>query len=518
MTDKINVDLRANIHNRFDVEVIDAVTGKVKQTAVGHNIILNQLWNRLFTPTGYFSVIHYGSGTGILSPDRTSLFSFAGAGFLSDTIITKNDTQGWISLRRQVQLSEQTAVGVTLTEVGIGYSNTAQALVTHALLKDMNGNTISITKTDTDIINIYATVFVHWNVDGWDNGYNEFYPYPETIVTFSTLASTTAWMLGMGAINTSECFAWFASGQNRREPFSGTTTSLKVDRISQCTLNYNLANKQLTFTANRLAINQINIPGGIYSITMGRFTPPGTSADTKMPTSETHIIVGGTAYPGSTIIGEAIGTGDGIKKDFATKFTMVSNASVYVDGVKSIVTIDENIPSNLTNFGRNFRMKTIRYTAATPSVWGKSAHSCMLDSWEGATAFLYGDAAEVIYYNSFYNLGISQFKNIHSNCAVAVSLDGKTWNVIASGLGSVIVTVPVQYRKYPYWKIYNLANGDTRGITAMHCEHTNTNNIHFSTPPAAGTIITANYFTKTIAKDENHVFDFSCTITVGEKT
>ena len=32
----------AVIHNRFDVIVQDAKTGKVKQTAVAYNIILNQ--------------------------------------------------------------------------------------------------------------------------------------------------------------------------------------------------------------------------------------------------------------------------------------------------------------------------------------------------------------------------------------------------------------------------------------------------------------------------------------------
>ena len=43
-------------------------------------------------------------------------------------------------------------------------------------------------------------------------------------------------------------------------------------------------------------------------------------------------------------------------------------------------------------------------------------------------------------------------------------------------------------------------------------------NIHFDTPPAAGAVITADYTTKTIAKDENHVFDLTVTIQLGEYT
>ena len=39
-------------------------------------------------------------------------------------------------------------------------------LCTHALLQDMNGNNISIQKTNTDVINIYATVYLHFNQAG----------------------------------------------------------------------------------------------------------------------------------------------------------------------------------------------------------------------------------------------------------------------------------------------------------------------------------------------------------------
>ena len=42
---------KAVIHNRFDVEVRDAKTNELKQTAVAYNIILNR-WFHYFTNTG----------------------------------------------------------------------------------------------------------------------------------------------------------------------------------------------------------------------------------------------------------------------------------------------------------------------------------------------------------------------------------------------------------------------------------------------------------------------------------
>ena len=68
-----------------------------------------------------------------------------------------------MSLKRKIQLGTSTANGSTLTEVGVAYGASSSNLATHAMLKDMNGNPISIPKTDTDIINVYATVYAHWN-------------------------------------------------------------------------------------------------------------------------------------------------------------------------------------------------------------------------------------------------------------------------------------------------------------------------------------------------------------------
>lgn len=77
-------------------------------------------------------------------------------------------------------------------------------------------------------------------------------------------------------------------------------------------------------------------------------------------------------------------------------------------------------------------------------------------------------------------------------------------------------TIPDSYRNYRYWKTTNSYIYDSTGFEVI--EITATKAVHFDTPPASGAVITADYTSRMIAKDLNHVFDFVLTITLGEKT
>lgn len=520
----VKQEIKASIHNRFDIEVIDASSGKIKQRAYAENVICNSLWTRLFTPSDYFNYIHYGTGSGTPSVSDTSLFTFLGYGTpaTTDDVYTKDDTNGYVSLTRKIQLSETTAVGSTLTEVGIGYSTTAATLVTHAMLKDMNGNTISIAKTSTDIINIYATIFVHWDVDKYDSGYVEFYPIAKWAVYSDYYGYSTIlyWLLGRHTMSASYLYAWFAAGNNSRENYYAASSAVQSNRTSAITPTYSSTNKTLTFTVTRLPVANCNIAGGIGCVELGYFSQPG-STQYNVPTGEIMLRVGGSWFAGSTITGEAIATGDGSTKDFATDFVMVSSATIKVNGVavSSGITVDENLPSNLTNMGRNFILQSYNTRSGAAGTWGPNTQSCGVED-PGSTNYRYGDSATAIYYNPFYALGIASFvlSNTQNNVAVAISDDGETWVTLSSGASAATITVPEAYRYYRYWKIWNLADGDTRGIGTITCYRTNTNNIHFDTAPASGDVITADYTTKTIAKDTNYVFDLTVVMALAEKT
>ena len=75
---EIKANMDCSIHNRFDIEVVDSITGEVKQTAQAENVILNQLWTRLLSPNAYFNYIFIGTGNGTPSAPDTALFTHLG--------------------------------------------------------------------------------------------------------------------------------------------------------------------------------------------------------------------------------------------------------------------------------------------------------------------------------------------------------------------------------------------------------------------------------------------------------
>ena len=147
-----------SIHNRFDIEVRDAITGELKQEAKAYNLVLDKMYTQLCAGAVYFVYINFGTGTGTLSPTRTALFTYLGTKVaVDDTIIKAVPTSSW---KRKIILNPEEYVGSIITEVGISFSSGTAGIVTHALLEDSEGNIISITKSATDVITIYATVYV----------------------------------------------------------------------------------------------------------------------------------------------------------------------------------------------------------------------------------------------------------------------------------------------------------------------------------------------------------------------
>ena len=159
----MNIESNVNIHNKFDIEVRDAATGKLKQKAEAYNIVLDSMYTRLCTGQSYFNCIFFGTGTGTISATRTSLFTHLGnKPVISMTAIKAIPVSSW---KQYIVLNPEDNVGAVLTEVGIGWGAASTNLLTHALLKDSEGNPISITKSATDIITIYATVFITFATD-----------------------------------------------------------------------------------------------------------------------------------------------------------------------------------------------------------------------------------------------------------------------------------------------------------------------------------------------------------------
>lgn len=513
----INANLKASIHNRFDIEVVDAQTGEVKNKAVAYNVICNRLWTTvLSTSSAYFQYIHYGSGTGTPSASDTSLFSFGGYVSVNSTEdqFQHNIEEKWSSVTRKAQLSPEVAVGQTITEIGIASSSSASYLCTHAMLQDMNGNPVSITKTDTDVINLYATVYVHYGASAGGNCKVEVMPYRTFGSTsyYPNLLLDHLFGIKSNAFN-SGGHVWSSGGAQGpfdwwyyTSPYINYFTEKKnMYFTTNGSIAYNVNQKTMTLTENRIGVADGNNGGFRQFSIMGQASRNDRST---LYFPVLNVSFAGSGVPFSRVTGEAVGTGDGSTVNFKTKFPMISNATIYVDGVpQSGVTIDENVPTDNKVMGAYFdyvsdlSSETINYGAD----FNTEYCSYQISNPKGY----------VTYYNPFYAKGIDSL-NKNGSCEIFVSNDGEHWDTLFDRTQSGTLSVPAEHKNKKYWRMQCVAaNGKCRSLT---CNSISDYNVHFDTPPAAGAVITMDYDTDSVAKDENHVFDLTITIQLGEYT
>jgi hypothetical protein len=489
----LDANFNASIHNRFDVEVIDAKTGKIKQRAQAENVICQGLYDKLASSTQYFANIQYGSGTGTPASTDTTLFHLEGSISLpTGSNITAETSIDWanhvFSCRRMGVIDEQTANGKTLTELGI-YGD---ALCTHAMMRDMNGNQISIPKTNTDILNIYATIFVHWDSSLESQG---IHMQPEE----------DSWHGFFGFLaGLYETYDEYANVLIRAQPgtkpaLCSTTDSGKYSGLTKAWSN---SNKTLTLTMTRLGASKLNLAGGIRDIVM---YSNSYSYGTKPRYPGMTLKTGYTWFPGSDITGEVIGTGDGTTKDFSTKFDNPSNAQIYVDGVLSSEVIVDDVPLNYNHMDIYFEGVQIINGIVYPYTVGSVG-----SSFEG----LYS----CTYYNPFYSKGIMT-AYVNAGYYLDVSDDGINWTTIwgkhdGSQTSSSTLTIPTANQNSKYWKYSGIGSP----VNNMVARDLTGKNVHFLTAPPSGAVITGGYHTPVIAKDANHVFDLTVTIQLGEYT
>lgn len=491
-TSSANVDIRASIHNRFDIEVVDAKTGKVKQKAQAFNVVCDNLWYNLLNGWSYFKYIHYGAGTGTPSASDTSLFNFLGAVAVKPTENTWSIAPGIARTTSKIKLDETVAVGETLTEVGIATNDTKTTLCTHAMLQDMNGNQVSILKTETDIINIYATVFVHWDCSSDTVFISTSHGLKDNIPT-----GFMGFLMGDSrAVASNAGSSWPSratlTDTGAHDDDDATNTS------GDGTLTYNLAAKTMTITYPRFGATYANRKQAL-AVAIGAHGVSTTAYYMTLPA--VMMLVGSEQIPPFSVENEAVATGDGTTTDFKTAFSNLESATIYVDGVaQSNVTVDRLVPFVSGN----------ARAGIYPGIYADGLWSL---NTTGIPGSLLGGGNEPSYptggcvYNSFYaTCGI---QTVNKN--MLASNDLLTWTPVSAG------TVPDGLKNHKYWRLETETSDDYQRPVFTRTR-SNDNNIHFATPPAAGAVITADYVTKTIPKDSNHVYDLTVTIGFGEYT
>lgn len=303
----MNIEQKINIHNRFDIHIDNIETGEHREL-VGYNIILNSMWTRLCNGDTFFEHIHFGTGTGTPTPDRTSLFNYLGW----KTAVTEEIIRAFpvSSHKRKIVLNPTEYVGQTITEVGIAWGAGSTTLVTHAMLKDAEGNPISFTKTSTDIVTIYATVFASL-VDN---------PLVK-LINLPTGNALLNYLLGSGS----------PSGTFYLLPGEGYGPSLGSAGASQVVVD--IPNKKRKLNAARFSTNTGN--GHVMGLELHNVFRVAFPAD--------------GIFEGQHYTNVPVGTGDGVTKKFTIPSKNIDSDTlvVKVDGSATPVTIE---PRKTYNF------------------------------------------------------------------------------------------------------------------------------------------------------------------------
>lgn len=483
---EISLSWEAKIHNRFDIEVHDAKTGELKQKAQAFNVICDNLWSRL---GGYFKYIAYSNGKGTPSSSDTTVFGTWYSAEAQHHSLQTDIATGVSHWTKYIQLAETVAVGVTITEVGIASAKSAGSLCTHAMLQDMNGNPISIKKTNTDIITIYATVYVHWT----PSGQNGVYLMPPTGGGTYSFSNFLDYIFGNRGVSTvageythTYAFAYVAPGTKDpmdRGPNGGGTGT------------WDLASKTYTFKFDRLSVSAGNVSGGFRWVSFMSANQTGESMFC--------IVDVGGEYE---VTGESVGTGDGETTEFSTKFNLPYNATIYVDGVAqaSGVTV-RPYPVAPNAFSYLVRIRPQLHDGKICPISCKSRRG----DWP------------LYFYNPLHELGLyswtraSDSSSYYNIMTLSFSDDFVNWSPYYQPK-----IVPEQYRHSKYIrmnKYYESSNIDldSNQETAAFPPEIASKNIVFDTPPAVGSVITIDYMTPFVPKDENHVYDLSISIKLG---
>lgn len=501
------IGLEASIHNRFDIEVRDSRTGEIRQRAQAFNIICDALWTRMLGGNNapWFAYILYGKGSGTPAAEDTELFSKLGAVSVNtgsygnysgiNEVASLDEVNGTYSLRRSNAIDETVAVGETITEIGIGYDDTH--IVTHAMLQDMNGNPISITKTATDIITFYATVYVHWSAAGYQNG--KIVVVPMRAVSGRV---TFLWDIATGGFD----------GSLIVYPGMGASFGVLKGNGNEIYRSGSLVkaatNKTLGFSGMRFPVGDAN--GELYGFTIAFGDRTSASTNRGMLPG---VYIDADVFDRTSwaITGEAVGTGDGSTTDFATNFGVRSGAKVYVDGVENASTTVRTGPKDSVHPGQYFDVI--------------DDHGAVLPNYPITTERMSNDyASKTVYYRNSHLMAIDGYHSenhpwygtVSAVSAVEYSGDLSTWTAVSAIQGENndwTFSAPVTAL---YWRVTYASI--TNAIFYFFNSAGSATNIHFSTAPASGAVITADYVPDCIPKDSDHVFDLSLTITLGEYT
>ena len=518
------LERHAVIHNRFDVIVQDTRTGKVKQTATAYNIILNR-WFYCLTASGgiswecyHLQNISFGTGSGTLDVTRTSMFSQLGVKAATAVDTVYDHPTSYVT--KEIRLEAEEYNGSTITEVGFqdSYSNN-RYLVTHAFLKDSEGNQIAIAKTDSDVVIIRGTFYVTFTQGGFGTS-GIYAPESENLII--------SCIFGNNNLPMNVRFSGFISDTPVK--MGARSHGTKTTTLANCTKNtaaWQLDYPVFTWSdveCNGQTVKQIGMPG------FAAISLPDSSIFT--PISISHL---------------SIGTGDGSTTEFdiGSPLFAPESEAIYVDGVALTRGTDYTVDptNNMIDMRENYwsaefdalsdnvefgNLKTRTMTGTPyydPIAWWACTNayhypsSCIISS----TTPIWIDFGLARDCNRMKFELVTVPSTQIDNVVIEYSSDNVGWTAVSATRSEQVWSFPLTSARY--WRVYipsytwtyalqlsNLPVRDSQVTGTSFFLGKVTPGLKFLTAPAAGAAIQASFTLNYPYKTANNLLKFTASL------
>ncbi len=521
----MNFKQEAIIHNKFEIEVRDAKTNELKQTAKAYNIILNR-WFHYFTKTGgvsYYATplmaIGIGKGTGTLDVNRTDLFSYLGR--KDPTTIETVYSYPTSYITKEIRLEADQFNGNNITEVGFlaAYYTSYYHFVTHAFLQDSEGNQIAINKTDTDVVIIRGTFYVTFTCAGF--GDNGIYPPADQ-------NGIVRWLLGIATFPNTISFSRY-NLQYSTDMWS-SKHGVKTTSLDSCTRN------ATTWRIDYPVITWLDTERNNHTVRTIGINSVGAIS---LPNH--------TLFPLLPITKIPVGSGDATTTEFNVKAAVIveNSETIYVGGVAKTRGVDyefdyENnfcdMRENYHTAGLTARLENVSFGNLKTATKNGGNYRDPIAWWDCYEANQYPTSCTVTEANPiFFDFGSSKECNRMkieintvpaaqvANLKIQYSSDNETWADVPNMIRSSQVW-SFNLTSARYWKVfipsyswsYALVTGtstrDEQAFGTTFFLGKTVPGLRFFAPPPSGTAVEASYQIELPFKTSNNLLRFTCSL------
>lgn len=456
----MNENIPLSLHNKFVFEIEDINTKEIR-TVEATNVVLDNFWIKQMYTHSWFKQLQIGDGSGVPSASDTTLFNKIATHSLANIKSEWSYDDLTYTRTGEVYLTETMLNGKNLSEVGLCVSvyQQGEILMTHAILTDMNGNPVVIQKTDTTRVRIYATVYIRVKPH---SGSARYYNYGGC-----TLAQQ---FIDAQITNSYTCSVTGYRVYNYSASKGVGVSSNVTDPLTPKDVVYNVSTNKATFATSEANLDNIFLIG---------FGP------LQWRLMEDWFV-------GERIIGEAVGTGDGSKKLFKTKYYGCVNPTIYIDGV---VTTDYTVYPMSPIHG-SFRNNIYDFSWVHVGYVDEVTGEPLLTGYYSTGGINLARGKQyMVLRNYLYEDGWACLPNFENTYG---SNDLITWTPIPMRTSAV----------FKYIRITSASIASNRVMMDFQLVHPpalgkSLCNIVFNTPPPSGSVITIDYNPKTLRKSSD---------------